>query len=156
MRERKEDIPALLQHGLQEYTGRHGKEVTGFAPAVLEYLLRYDFPGNIRELRNIVERAVLLCDVGGSVLPEHLPAEIIQNLTPKEFQSEFDSGRTGLREVVNKFEASIIERKLNELNWNQTKTAKDLHISRRTLIDKIHKYNIRRTDRQSASFSRIH
>lgn len=74
LRERKEDIPTLVGHFLREAGTRMGKPILGIAPRALQALMNYDWPGNIRELRHVIERAVLLCDEETIDLP-HLPAE---------------------------------------------------------------------------------
>ncbi len=147
LRERREDLPSLLQHFLEELDQRYGKTIEGFAPAATQALLDYDYPGNIRELRNLVERAVLMAEPGGSILPEHLPPEIAGK--PAEAASprpRLTPASDSLRDCVGAFEATMIEDKLDALGWNQTRTAKALDISRRTLIEKMHKYNIRRAE----------
>jgi sigma-54-dependent transcriptional regulator len=144
LRERREDLPALLQHFISDFSERYGKEIIGISPAAMDHLLRYDYPGNIRELRNLVERAVLMCESGASILLEHLPVEIVEALAPaqdKSFQHEVDDS---LRDAVGHFEAELIERKLEALNWNQTRAARELNISRRTLIDKMQRHHIQR------------
>ncbi|MFQ5773104.1 MAG: sigma 54-interacting transcriptional regulator [Kiloniellaceae bacterium] len=147
LRERKEDLPTLLQHFLEQCCARYGKSIGGFSPAALDGLMRYDYAGNIRELRNIVERAVLMAESGTSILPEHLPPEVAGQSAAsarREPGAPCAAGAAGLREAVGAFEAALIERKLDELDWNQTKAAVELGISRRTLIEKMHKYDIRR------------
>jgi sigma-54-dependent transcriptional regulator len=146
LRDRKEDLPALIQHFIGEFSDQYGKETNGVSPAAVDYLLKYDYPGNIRELRNLVERAVLICEPGASVLPEHLPPEVVLG---KQSVDSADAGYAGqyegqLKDAVAKFEAIFIERRLKSLGWNQTRTAQALGISRRALIDKIQKHQLHR------------
>jgi sigma-54-dependent transcriptional regulator len=143
LRERRADVPALLHHFLAEYSDQYKKDVAGFSPASMEALLEYEYPGNIRELRNLVERAVLLCVKGGNILPEHLPTPVAQAARTSPPPGVDQSGLAGLKAMVGQFEASVIERKLAELGWNQTRAAEELRISRRALIDKMNKYKIR-------------
>ncbi len=147
LRERGEDLPALMQHFLQEYSERYGKTIGGFSPAAVEALMGHDFPGNIRELRNIIERAVLLADSEGTILPDHLPAEITGKIndTPHDGPAALAPlGEGGLRDAVGDYEAAVILRTLEEFEWNQTRAAAELKISRRTLIEKMQKYDLRR------------
>jgi sigma-54-dependent transcriptional regulator len=143
LRDRKEDLPVLLTHFLGICANQYKKEVVGFSPEALDRLLLYDYPGNIRELKNIVERAVLLCEYGSSIglehLPEHLTSSTAVDMPPHGELGE----QASLPEIVRHFEASLIAQKLQEHNWNQTKTASYLKVPRRTLIEKMHRYNIR-------------
>jgi sigma-54-dependent transcriptional regulator len=149
LRDRKDDLPALLQHFMGKFSDQYGKETNGFSPAAVDSLLQYDYPGNIRELRNMVERAVLMCDSGASILLEHLPPEIAQ-LHQSSESEDIDTtdvavqleGR--LKDAVARFEAMFIERRLETLEWNQTRTAEALGISRRALIDKMQKHGLQR------------
>jgi sigma-54-dependent transcriptional regulator len=151
LRERKEDLPSLLQHFLVEASKRYEKEIAGIAPAAVEALMRYDFPGNIRELRNVIERAVLMAEPGATLLPSHLAPEIAALLgrpargaadTPVDIDQVLSNG--GLRDAVGSYEAAMIEKVLDHLDWNQTKAAAELKISRRTLIEKMQRYELRR------------
>ncbi len=72
LRERKEDIPLLMTHFLQRFTQRHGRQLSGFTPRTADTLLGYDFPGNIRELQNLVERGVISAPDGGAIDLSHL------------------------------------------------------------------------------------
>jgi sigma-54 dependent transcriptional regulator len=146
LRDRKEDLPALIQHFMAKFSDQYGKEANGFSPAAVDSLLQYDYPGNIRELRNLVERAVLMCEPGASILPEHLPQEIV---LAKASTESVDGSFVGLlegrlKDAVAKFEATFIERRLESLGWNQTRTAQALDISRRALIDKMQKHQLHR------------
>ncbi len=142
LRERTEDIPALLNYFLGIYAKQHGKDVVRMSPAAVEQIMHYDFPGNIREMRNMLERAVLICEDHGTITPDHLPPEI------QAAQINFDNkalslGESGdLKDVVGRYEAFVIKRRLSEHSGNQTQTAKSLNISRRALIDKLNKHEI--------------
>ncbi|MBT2339816.1 MULTISPECIES: sigma-54-dependent Fis family transcriptional regulator [Pseudomonas] len=72
LRERKEDIPLLMTHFLHRFTQRHGRQISGFTPRTADTLLAYDFPGNIRELQNLVERGVISAPDGGAIDLSHL------------------------------------------------------------------------------------
>jgi sigma-54 dependent transcriptional regulator len=146
LRDRKADLPALIQHFMGEFSDQYDKQTNGLSPAAVDCLLQYNYPGNIRELRNIVERAVLMCESGASILPEHLPQEIViaKSPTDRVVATTADLLEGRLKDAVAKFEASYIERRLESLDWNQTRTAQALDISRRALIDKMQKHQLRR------------
>ncbi|HAG95511.1 MAG: sigma-54-dependent Fis family transcriptional regulator [Pseudomonadales bacterium] len=159
LRDRDADIKLLLDHFVKKYTRLYGKRIAGISPTALDLLLNYPFPGNVRELQNAIERAVLLCEDGGSLLIEHLP-ESIQDCTQGRVVVGRRSGETlihqsramqdfsSLKKAVNAYEISVIEQHLQANNWNQTRTAETLQIPRRTLIDKMSRYNIKTPDRK--------
>jgi len=148
LRERSEDIPALLQHFLASSRQRFGKRVRAFAPAALDLLIAYPFPGNVRELKNVVERAVLLCEEGGAVLPEHLP-EAVRRAAPRQAEPAPPPMDGDLRGMLQDYEARLLAKKLQAVDWNQTRAAKELGISRRTLIDKMGQHGLRRPPQAS-------
>lgn len=148
LRERAEDIPALLDYFIRYYSKRYDRQIKGLAPEALRLLLAHDYPGNVRELQNQVERGVLLAEHGGSLLPEHLPlltgatrlgAAGVGVLSAQESVSGAD-----LKQMVNGFEARVIEEHLRANSWNQTRTAELLGVPRRTLVEKISRYQIER------------
>lgn len=145
LRDRKEDVPALIAYMLEQFAKQYNKDVSLFSPASMDKIMCYDFPGNIREMRNVIERAVLLCEDHSAILPEHLPMEIQQS-SEKIENSALALGEAGcLKLVTGRYEAMIISRRLNEFAGNQTKTAESLGISRRALLNKLDRYDIRST-----------
>jgi transcriptional regulator with PAS, ATPase and Fis domain len=82
LRERREDIPLLVRHFLRQFSDLHGRQVARFSVSAARCLLEHDYPGNIRELENIVEHAVALCD-GETATEEHLPAYVVAEPAPK-------------------------------------------------------------------------
>ena len=133
LRERREDIALLVDH----FTRVSAKQLNVNAPTVsndaLAMLTSYRWPGNIRELQNIMERAVLLCD-GPTIEPSHLPREIVGE-EPALPRDKGDSSLWG-------YEKALIQRALKEAGWNQTKAAKALGISRDNLRYRVKKYEI--------------
>jgi sigma-54-dependent transcriptional regulator len=111
----------------------------------------YDFPGNIREMRNALERSVLMCEDHGVILPEHLPTEIQQAQIKLDEMSLALCESSSLKSVTGRYESMVICRKLMEFGGNQTKTAESLQLSRRALINKMNKYNIRSADDSTAA-----
>ncbi|MGB3619760.1 sigma-54-dependent Fis family transcriptional regulator [Ketobacter sp. MCCC 1A13808] len=159
LREREADLKILLDHFIDRYSKLYQKTVASVSPAALDLLMKHAFPGNVRELQNTIERAVLLCEDSGSILCEHLSEEINRQITsrvmmggksggvrvtPQGVEKRFSS----LKCAVNAYEVSVIEQHLQANNWNQTRTAETLQIPRRTLIDKMSRYNIRTPERK--------
>ncbi len=145
LRGRKDDIPALAQFFLDEFARMYGKRVTGFTPRAFDCLIEYNYPGNVRELKNIIERAVLLCEEGGTIMPEHLSEQLGCIQQRPNTMARATTRRDGkLRDLVEQYEEELLRAKLSECNWNQTRAAEQLGIGRRTLIEKIAKYQIRK------------
>lgn len=155
LRERKGDIPLLVEHFLQKYSKILGKEVREISSYALEVLMKYDFPGNVRELENIIERGVAL-ENSNIVLPESLSlstamspssqaAEMVQDETPSIFyavRSEEELFDLGLEKVVNDLEKRLIQFGLEKTNFSKMKAADLLQISFRSLRYKTKKYGI--------------
>ncbi|HDL60387.1 MAG TPA: sigma-54-dependent Fis family transcriptional regulator [candidate division WOR-3 bacterium] len=135
LRERKEDIPYLLEHFLKIYSAREAKKIKGFTREAYELLLRYHYPGNVRELENIVERAVVLSQ-GEYITTEELPLSLRKEIFPQE--QEFLS----LDERIEAIEKSIILEALKRNNWVKTRAARELGISERVLRYRIRKFGI--------------
>ena len=151
LRERQEDIPALVSYFLAKYSQSYDKSIAGLSPMVLDAFSQYPFAGNVRELQNIMERAILLADAGGVVKLEHLPVNIQElglqhdctsNAKPVETDVN-GNGSSELKGIVGRFEAKVVRQKLNENGGNQTLTAQQFGISRRSLVDKVSKYQLR-------------
>ena len=133
LRERREDVPALVQHFIEKYNGETGKRVQGVAPAALAILQGYAWPGNIRELRNTVERAVILAD-GEVLTEEHLPPEM------QPGGVEAAALRLPLGLELGKVEKDYILASLQRNGGNKARTAEMLGISEKTLYNKLHRY----------------
>lgn len=133
LRDRKEDVPLLVQHFLRKYCIENKKEIDGLSEEAFRFLIKYDWPGNVRELENAIERAVVITK-GRIVLLEDLPG-------PIRAEGEFKpASNMQLREVEKEHILHALE--LN--NWSITKTAKILGIDRNTLSSKIKKYHIKK------------
>jgi len=129
LRERKQDIPMFLEHFVNHFNNKHSKMITGFSKEALEFLLMYDFPGNVRELANIVERAIILSK-SRMIQKELIPAVI---------------GKHGLDSKENIYKLDIAEKNhiqkvLEVANSRKSKAAELLGIDRKTLYLKIKKY----------------
>jgi transcriptional regulator with PAS, ATPase and Fis domain len=126
LRERKEDIPLLIDHFIQKFNLLKGRTIRGVTPDVLSYLMDYPFPGNIRELENVIQYAFIRCksDLIGM---EHLPPDLFKNIdSQKDTFSVAESSRYPE-------EAERIRSLLNRYGGNRIETAKALRISRSTL-----------------------
>lgn len=125
LRERKEDIPILAQHFIKKFSSKVSNRVKYISNEAIEYLVSYDWPGNIRELENTIERAMVLSE-GDTILPEHL------TLPPKVILSH-DTPKDGTLEQVTALEKKLILEALEETGWVRTKAAMKLGIKRTTL-----------------------
>jgi len=138
LKERKEDIPLLVDHFLNKYGLESGRGKKSMSPETLDLLMKYDWPGNIRELENVIERLVILCK-DKVIRPEYLPQNVRKE--PKGELSIFIPNQP-LEDV----EKQYIHQVLKENNWNKSKSAKILGIERMTLYKKIRKYNLKKKD----------
>jgi DNA-binding NtrC family response regulator len=138
LRERKEDIPELIEHLFQKAKERYGISEAQLAPSVMPYLVAYRWPGNVRELENVVERLLVLSphkSIGEAELPEE-----IRGVQPNASSFRIDLPDEGIS--LEGVERELIMRALERFNGNQTHAAKYLDISRRTLIYRIEKYGL--------------
>ena len=136
LRERKEDISLLVNHFLAKFNPGRDKKIS---PEAMKILTRYDWPGNIRELQNVIERASIVCQQA-EIQPAHLPGELIDSA--KEKQSPIlELPDNGLSLV--ELEKQLIIKALEKYNYNQTKAAKYLGITRPTLLYRMQKYDIK-------------
>jgi DNA-binding NtrC family response regulator len=133
LRERRDDIPILVQHFIEKLNSDSGKRVTGIHPDTLDVLKNYEWPGNIRELRNAVERAVILCD-GELIQAEHLPPDLMGK-TP-----ERQSFRLPYGLPLDLVEKEYILGSLQRNNGNKARTAEVLGVSEKTLYNKLNRY----------------
>jgi PAS domain S-box-containing protein len=134
--ERKEDIPLLVNAFIDKFNARMDKRIMGVSSEALRLLLKHDYPGNVRELENIIERAFVVCNkemIGVGCLPKEITAG------PKEIQA-----RSLLKETTpfEEAEAEIIAAAMKRNDGNRIKTARELGMSRITLWRKIRKHNL--------------
>jgi len=126
LRSRKEDIPLLVNHFLEKFDPSRSKKISAEA---MKILTRYNWPGNIRELQNVIERALIVCQ-GTEIQPVHFPKELLNSLEETS------------KPMINLTEKHLILKALEKHNNNQTKVAKYLGISRPTLLYRLKKYGI--------------
>ncbi len=158
LRERKEDIMTLAKHFLSSYCQKKQRNILEISPQAEKMLKNYSWPGNVRELENFMERMSILCE-GDSVQSEDLPDKILSensscsSTTPDREPAAQNSGNfwpsleqlraynTNLKDMMEQFEASLIQEALSESDGVKNKAAEKLGIKRTTLIEKLKKFN---------------
>jgi len=140
LRERKEDIPLLTKHFIEKYASEFGKEVRMISVYAMELLMEYTFPGNIRELENIIERGVAM-ETSNIILPENLV--ISSNSTAEtNFDIEITDNGIDLNAEMEKIEKRIIEKALLKVKGSKTKAAELLHVTFDSLRYRIEKLGV--------------
>ena len=128
LRERKDDIPLLVEHFLNSFARQYGKKIKEVSKATSLALMEYDWPGNVRELKNTIERLVIMSQ--SNLIDVKEPLSVIEE------KSDFYNYKT-LKEARKNFESRFILKKLETNSWNVTKTAEELDIERSNLHRKI-------------------
>ena len=146
LREHLEDVPAMVESMLSEMNLKHGRKVSGVAPSMLERMLAYDWPGNARELRNTIERAVVLCSDGAPLDVGHLPSGFGKTRIPAT--QALDAGVVPVRvgSTVDEAERLLILRTLEATGQNKTRAAEILGVSLKTLHNKLKAYGRQREE----------
>jgi DNA-binding NtrC family response regulator len=134
LRERKEDIPLLAKHFLNKFNTAFNKKIPGFTEKALDAFTKYHWPGNIRELENLIERIVVLSSGNEMMDLKDIPLEILMD-SGQDIQ-ELEPRKVGLIKIREAIEKRIILNVLEATQWNQTETAKILKVNRNTLIQK--------------------
>jgi DNA-binding NtrC family response regulator len=139
LRQHKEDIPVLVEHFLRHYEKELGRSKLRVSPVTMEHLIEYDWPGNIRELENVIQRAILLSPLN-VIEPQHLPKEIAENRITMP-----DGASLPLLEKEAKDRAArvAINKALEKSSWSVREAARLLGIPEKTLYDKCSKLGIR-------------
>ncbi len=135
LRDRKDDIMLLADHFLEKIAAENNKDISRISTPAIDMLTRYHWPGNIRELENCIERAVLLCN-DDVIRSEHLPPSL------QMIKKDGSVAKRSLTEIIENKERELIIDALKKFDGKQRKTAKELGISERILGYKIKKYNI--------------
>ncbi|MFC1563261.1 sigma-54-dependent transcriptional regulator, partial [candidate division KSB1 bacterium] len=139
LRERKEDIPILVKHFIQKHSKENRKNISDISKNALSELMRYDFPGNIRELENIIERAVILCRAN-LIKSDDIALPTIEKAYIKNM--DITKG-INLTKEVEKFEKQIMISTLKLTEGNQSEAARRLGINEKTFRYKLKKYNLK-------------
>jgi DNA-binding NtrC family response regulator len=139
LRQRKEDIPLLVEHFLKKYAEENDRPVRSITPEALRPLMAYSWPGNVRELENVIERAVVLSS-GVEISADLLPDSMLGR--GSAFTMHDPPSDSSLFEIVEDVERRIITDMLERCNWNQTEAAEHFHVPLSTLNQKIRRLNI--------------
>ena len=148
LRDRREDIPDLVSYFLKTATEQGNGQALGISDTAMGVLQNHRWPGNVRELQNAVERALMLCD-DDEIQVCHLPPPILRNSTMTPPPAVKQTGTPNLVESVEQHERSIIVVELLKHNWNQTRAAASLGVSRRILAYKMQNLGIERPTSES-------
>ncbi len=138
--ERKSDIPLLAIHFLDKYNKKMNKNIKGITDEAMRYFMNCDWPGNIRQLENEIERAVTLVENDSYIKPSDLSEDIFRHSIGEESLDLTD--KTQLKDAIEELERSMIFKALERNSWNQTQSAKELGLSRQGLIKKIKRYEL--------------
>jgi DNA-binding NtrC family response regulator len=151
LRERREDVPLLVQRFIEHFCQLHKLDLKTMSPQVLKALMAYDWPGNVRQLENFVERMVALSGHRPAILPTDLPGEI-QNRDSSNFVPLIEIPEEGInfQNVVTDMERELIVQSLRKTNGNKKLAAKLLNLKRTTLIEKIKRIGLVETMAASA------
>lgn len=144
LRERPEDIPLLANHFLKKYNEKLNKAISGISNEAMEILKSYNYPGNVRELENMIERTVAL-EAGSTILPESLPPLVNTSSGRKMASSnEIEVGENGLdlEKVIGQIEKELLIKAIHAAGGVKKKAAKLLNISFRSMRYRIEKYNL--------------
>jgi two-component system response regulator AtoC len=139
LRERREDIKYLVNHFVDKFNRVYGKNIVEIEPRAMELIEAYDYPGNIRELENLIERIIVL-DKTGMIKSADLPPYIRYGSKTKS-EEDFDLEK-GFDHLVSGYERNLIIKALEKHNFNKFQTSKTLKMNRSTFMSKLKKYNI--------------
>jgi len=155
LRDRREDIPVLIEHFLENFNKQKKKEVEGITPRAMEALVQYSWPGNVRELENLVERLVVIKRAGTidlDDLPEKIRGADFEDNLPRIFLPE---DGIQLDAAVHRLEKELIIQALKRTNGVKKEAARLLGMKRTTLIQKMRRGNIKFGERESSSGSTL-
>ncbi len=135
LRDRKEDLPLLVDHFVRKFTEKTGKRIRAVSKRAMKRLLDYDYPGNVRELENVLEHAFVLCK-GPEIKTSHLP----ENLTPSNHRTAPQA--TGKTSRLPELEKQVIVEALERYGWDRSQAARELGMHRSTLWRKMQRHGI--------------
>lgn len=147
LRDRLSDIEPLANHFIRKFNQIHHREIKGISKSALQVCLQYPWPGNIRELENVIERAVILSP-GEFIVPESLPANIRENIPATSIEAV---KYLTLEELMARAEKQVILETLESFSWNRQLSARTLGISRTTLFNKMRRFQLVDPRRSSAA-----
>ncbi|GMU98613.1 MAG: hypothetical protein AMXMBFR51_13500 [Ignavibacteriota bacterium] len=137
LHERKEDIPSLVNHFMSKYNEKFKKNIHYISPNALKVITHYNWPGNIRELENVIEHAFIVCN-SDAIKTEHLPQKLQELLKKLNLNGNETENKTPFEQV----EKQLIQSTLRKYNGNRSQTATELGINKTTLWRKMKKYKL--------------
>jgi len=148
LKERKEDIPLLVHYFLEIYNKKRSKNIKGVSPEAMNLLMEFDWPGNIRELENIIERLAIMCDseiIEAEQLPIHIRGKrVCFNITTPKTNEELKKIKKQIRaNAVENVEKAFLIDALKRNDWNISKAARDVGVKRQNFQALMRKYNIK-------------
>jgi len=142
LRERRSDIPLLVNHFVEMYNEKNKHNISGVTPEAMDLLMNYDWPGNVRELENMIERIVILKGEG-TTEPGDLSEKVLtSNSRSVHPRIQIPENGISFNTAVTEFERELILQALNRTNWVKNKAAKLLNLNRTTLVEKMKKINL--------------
>ena len=138
LRQRREDIPLLVDHFVREASRANNKQIEGITRNATDVLMRYDWPGNVRELKNIIEGIVIMARTGKLLDVQDIPEHLRRTTTPEVREMRIPTGST-----MGEVERIVIEETMKACGFNKERCAKTLDIGLRTLYRKLKEYDIR-------------
>ncbi len=142
LRDRREDIPTLASHFISYYSKEMNKDVDDFTPEAMDILIGHRWKGNVRELQNCIERAVILSD-GNKICPEHLGLKMKEKSDYTLQDIPLEGSLQSISESASSLvESRMIRKVLNETGWNKSRAAEILQVSYKTLLTKVKEYGI--------------
>ena len=144
LHERRDDISLLIDHFLRSHTEKMNKRINGISAEALELMINYDWPGNIRQLQNAVERSCVMVSENQRIEPKHLPPELISEKNSRNSENKIISDESSIlpEKTIDELEEMAIRQSLQKHDGNRAQTAKALDIGLKTLYRKIEKYEI--------------
>jgi len=149
LREHLDDLPAMVEAMVAEMNAKHGRRVSGISVSLLEKLKVHSWPGNARELRNLVERAVILCPDGAALESERLPQDFGKSQPGEMAMHDGNSITVRVGTTVDEAERQLIMRTLESTGQNKTRAAEILGVSLKTLHNKLREYGRSRQEQPS-------
>jgi DNA-binding NtrC family response regulator len=142
LRERKDDIPLLVDHFIKRFCESDGRAPCSLDQNALKLLMEYDWPGNVRELENAIERAVVLVPESGLITQDLFPRDILDSTSVNLGRLRLSGNGASLKDLVQEFEKNLILTALRKTDWNQKKAASLLRVNPTTLNEKLKRLNI--------------
>jgi transcriptional regulator with PAS, ATPase and Fis domain len=146
LRQRQGDVPLLVHYFLAKLNRQLNKNIKAITPEAMAVMESYPWPGNIRELENLIERMVVLGSDNTRIDQVDLPSDVLYHEETVQNLPGLDGNNTGLLQARHSFELAYITQALRKCKWNQTEAAQLLKIHRNTLIQKMKALNIRNSE----------